>query len=1025
MTNSERPLVNSGIAPNFIRPIVIVIFFITGGLGLLYQLVWFKYLSYYIGSTAQAQAVVLAAFMGGMAIGAAIWGKRADTSNRPLLVYGLLETGVGVYAALFPLLFSMLRSEGAPLGVRLIVGGISILIPTILMGGTLPALTSYFTQQRVFAGKAVASLYFTNSFGAVAGIFIAGFWAIESAGLRFTLLSGSITNLLAAAGVIFVSAFGTNAFEETKVRTRNDEKESATARVSSDVKIAALVAGLSGCAAMIYEVGITRVLVTVLGSSVHSYAIMLAAFITGITIGSWSLRYVARKIRDVRPALGVIQIAVSASMLMTMPLYSRLPYWFWEAASLLTRTDTSYALYATIQLSLSFVILLPPAIFLGMSLPLAVQLASAQSGRAGNTTGKIFAVNTAGTVLGSLGAGMVLLPLVGVRTTLEIGILINAIAGFTAIFTSTTSKRKKQTIALAAIVPLFLYAVSPSWNKTIFLSGVYRSIAGKDMPPTTFEAFRRLQERRTIRFYEEGVTATVAVTETRDNGIPELSLSINGKVDASTRGDLGTQVLLGQLPMALHPHPSSALIIGLGGGVTAGSVLTHPVTAVTVVEISPEVVRGSRYFDEVSGAPLNDPRLTLVIDDARTFVASTDSAFDIVISEPSNPWIAGIASLYTTEFYKACEQKLKPDGLLVQWYHLYETSDEVVRSVIATLKSVFPHVTVWQGLSADLLIVASKSPLRLDFGRTEKLFSDPKISADLQRIGIENPFTIYSLQMMSETTTSRYVGMADPNTEDNLFVEYRAARSFFLNPGTPALNGYDERRYANNDSLFLSRLIQFRTPSDQELRSLALYHANMTSGNPFFGYGLLKRYASTHPDDASILRATAELSRRLGLDKETLEALKKLAYRVDSSADDLVSYANILFTQRRPMANAMTPAQFGEEKTLFDRAVSLSNDRIASARVARGEFYFSLQEWELAAADFQRAIQIFDSTGGAPLSTRERLLIRAAKSFDRCGKNGVALLFAAEAMRLNPANDEARDLALTIWTGAIKRQLTK
>ncbi|MBI3578499.1 MAG: fused MFS/spermidine synthase, partial [Ignavibacteriales bacterium] len=339
--------------------IIALLFIISGAAGLMYQVVWFKYLSLFLGNTTYAQTVVLATFMGGLAIGATLWGRRADLSKNLLRIYALLEIAIGVYCFLYPQLLNVLKnvfvsvvlSLNLPsdstqvLAFKLIVSLLTLLFPTILMGGTLPVLVRFISERIEDAGKNVATLYFLNSFGAVGGSLLAGFFFVPLTGLKATIYSAAVVNILIGLAALLLARLRFEQAQESPVT----EEQTITEFNSTEVTIAVAVAGLSGLASMIYEVSWVRLLIPVLGSSTYSYSLMLVAFIAGITIGSWIVSIGFEKIKNVFGFLALCQLGVGLTLAVTLPLYGRIPYYFWHIASSLARSETTYPVYLTIQ----------------------------------------------------------------------------------------------------------------------------------------------------------------------------------------------------------------------------------------------------------------------------------------------------------------------------------------------------------------------------------------------------------------------------------------------------------------------------------------------------------------------------------------------------------------------------------------------------------------------------------------------------------------------------------------------------
>ena len=456
----------------------------------------------------------------------------------------------------------------------------------------------------------------------------------------------------------------------------NDEKSSQPLYSRSQVSLVVVGIALSGAAALFYEIAWIRLLALVLGSSTYSFSLMLAAFITGIALGglaasrSWMLR--ANSFR----AFVAAELAVALSIIVTLPLYERLPFYFAISASFFARVPQSFWLYELAQLFICFSLMLLPTFFLGMTLPLASQIAARSFQDVGQSIGAVFSANAAGTIIGAATGGLVFLPLLGVKGIIEVGVFMQlVVATFAlALGTQTTWARKAFAVALCYAVFAFHLYYFPTWDKAILASGVFRGLRVTGM---SYQEFKSAQ-RDKLLYYKDGANMTVTVGESKGGN---RTLKVNGKPDASTVGDLSTQIMMAQIPLLVKSDARDVLLIGLGSGITAGSVLTHPVATLDLVEISPEVVEASRFFSAHNYDVLKDPRLKLYIDDGKTFLRVTPRLYDLIISEPSNPWIVGVANLFSLEFYRDVRKRLRPGGVMVQWFHIYEMTNETLQLV--------------------------------------------------------------------------------------------------------------------------------------------------------------------------------------------------------------------------------------------------------------------------------------------------------------------------------------------------------
>ena len=770
-------------------------FFLSGVAGLLYQVVWTRYLALFLGHTSYAVVAVLAAFMGGLALGNAWLGALADRVRRPLLFYAGLELGIGVFALIFPGYYELVHGAflglvraGAPTGVirlamQFAFAGITILLPTVLMGATLPALTKFVTRSLSQLRGRVAALYAINSSGAVVGTVAADWWWIPRLGLEATVYIGSAMSL----------GIGVLALVISRASERGEEAPVEEAPAATDerftpveLRLALVGIGLSGFVAMVYEIAWTRLLGLAMGASTHAYSLMLATFISGIAVGGWIISRWRRQANTL-VAFGIAELALAATLFASIWFYDLLPLWFVKLGNLLARGQPgAYVLYELCQALICFAVMFIPAVCLGTTLPLASRVATAALSVTGRSVGKVFAVNTIGTVLGAVLGGLVFLPYFGLAHTFAIGIALNALIGTAILVQRFPARRFVWAVPAVVLVLSFLGAASlePRWRRA-FAFGMWRA----GVAPPTVATYREMISRLDLRYHRDGAGSTVAViADQLANGREQLSLTVNGKTDATSVGDMSTQVLTGQIPLMLSPNASDVLVVGIGSGVTVGAALCHPgITNVDVVEISPEVAFVARkFFGFVNNHALDDPRVHLAVEDAKTFLRATPNRYDVIITEPSNPWMAGVAAVFSHEYYQDCRDALKPGGIVAQWLQVYETNDRIVDMVVNTFSSVFPFVGIWQVGAGDLLLVGSMTPKRPDLPTFRERFEDPIVRADLARVGVQHLEPLL-MQELIPHGDGAFLPEVDPETpihsDFKPVLEYAAQQAFFQRDG--------------------------------------------------------------------------------------------------------------------------------------------------------------------------------------------------------------------------------------------------
>ena len=828
---------------------ILLCFFASGVSGLVYQVVWVRELVLVFGATTFAVSTVLTAFMGGLALGSYYFGRRSETVERPLRLYGLLEIGIGLYGLAVPLIFDALPgiyhyfwrwqlSFFALSIVRFVFATLVLIIPTALMGATLPVLSSFYARDIGRIGLRVGFLYALNTFGAVLGAAATGFLLIPALGMNAATSTAAAMNILLGIVALTVSR------KAEAIRTAHDiAPEIAVApetshRVSSPesdaqrTQITIVIAGfaVSGFVALSYEVIWSRVLALIIGSSVYAFSIMLTTFLVGLAAGAMIAARLADRIgRPVR-MFAFIEVAIGLTSLIGAYLFNDLPYVFVQLYRWVDSGAFGFLLFARFLIA-SFVMIVP-TFLLGSLFPLVVRIISSRklARTTGRTVGDAYAANTVGAIAGSFASGFILIPWLGLLGSLKLCVVLNFFIAAAAFIASTRRPSEKHArpkrlnvsamLGVSASVLLTMVVVlgEPPWDHEVMSSAVYRyapSLTDKSKP----ELFDFLKKGQgdTI-FYKEGITATVAV-QRQGSG---LVLKVNGKPEASTAGDMPTQILIGALPLLVRERTDDVLLIGLGSGVTLGTIEQFPVQRVTCVELEPAVIEASRHFEEVNNRPLEDPRLRMISNDGRNFIYTTDEKFDVIVSEPSNPWVTGVANLFTLEYFKRGAERLKDDGLFSQWLQIYEMAPEDVRTLIATFRAAFPVVYLFRGAEGDLMLLGSKSERRLDLSILRSHLDNKKSGAELRRIGASRAADVISRFYMGPHEVTRLSAGARLNTDDNALIEFNAPRRVGTAEETVARNVKQLIAHAASPLGYIDRGDLFTTSEEELLLEAAL-----------------------------------------------------------------------------------------------------------------------------------------------------------------------------------------------------------
>ena len=755
----------------------------SGATGLVYEVVWVRMMGLVFGHTVFALTTVVAAFMAGLALGSYALGRLADRVRRPLSLYAILEVGVAITCAAVPALLgiaeriylAVARSWGLSYAsfsaVQAVLVFAILVLPTTLMGGTLPAMTRFFVRTPEAIRVGVGRLYALNTFGAVAGTALCGLWLLPRLGMRATVWLAVAANLAIGALARLVDRRAPAPAAAPPGAAARSGPEGVLPRPARAALL--ITVAVSGAAAMVNQVGWTRALSLILGSSTYAFTSILLAFLVGIAGGSYLVSRVAPRARLGFAVLGLIQVGIGASGLAMMWGFDWLPEGFLRAYRLSASPD--FLLAAQILLSLA--ILLGPTLLMGAMFPCALHLAARGLERIGRSVGQVYGANTLGAILGTALGGFVLVPALGIQRALVAAALANGAVALALVLVRGAGVGPAGRWAVAGGVLAVAGGawLVPPWDQRVLTSGpaVYAAVyAAADR-----DAFRVLAHSRELLFYEDGPGGTVSVH--RDRG--SLSLRINGKTDASNNpSDMRTQLLSAHIPLLLHAQPRRALVVGLGSGVTVGAALQHPVELVEVVEIEPAVVRAARFFARENRGALEDPRTRLVVADARQRLATIPDRFDVIILEPSNPWIRGLATLFTPEYYGTVRGRLTPGGIVLQWIQGYGLAPEDFTMVVRTFRRAFPHTTVWHTSGGDFMLVGSPEPLRLDVERARRrVQASPGLQADFTLLGLGGPAALLADFLLGERDTARVAGGGPLNTDDLLPLEYSAPRSLY------------------------------------------------------------------------------------------------------------------------------------------------------------------------------------------------------------------------------------------------------
>ena len=780
---------------------MLLLFFCSGGTALVYEVVWSKFLSQMFGSTIYAQTVVLAVFMGGLALGNKILGRWADRLRQPLRTYGFLEIAIGIYAFLFPTLDQLVDKMFVAVGSHIFEktllllawkGLLSILLllgPTMLMGGTLPLLAAWLQKFSLDAGRRSALFYSVNSLGAVAGAGLAGFWLVQNIGLVATLQITGLANVFIGATAGWLSS---RQVFETAPAPESSPKNPANLVSSPSWRLACLIVALTGAISMALEVLASRSLAMIFGSSLQSFAVVLMAFILGIGLGSAWMAASRRKIADKKLVVLLLCVAAAWVTLLVFNL-ERWVDFYRIARTGIAHSTVGYFYHQLLTTLIALIVLGFPAACIGAVLPLMIRTVAGNEGNElhlGTRIGALLTANTLGAVVGTLIAGFVLMPLVGLRNAY--GILALALTLAALLFALRSGWRAGG--GLAAMVGVFaicLFMFGGEGWRWVMSSGVFRGHEKEFVR----DAMPSRKQHIKILFYEDAADATVSVEQGDGIGANvNRGLRVNGKTDATAHADLNTQMLLAHLPLLARPDAKDVFVFGLGSGISAGALRSYPgVEKIVIAENCEPVIRASKFFNEWNRDVLDDPRTKLWHEDARTVLKLSAQNYDAIVAEPSNPWTAGIGSVFSREFYQLAANRLKPGGLMVQWFHLYEMHDGIVELVLRTFTSVFPNVEVWDSCDGDIVLIGSQQPWTSSPEVFSKSFALPGVRADFADLGVNSPEALFARQLASQRTAFALTGPGPMQSDLFPVLEYASPFAFYLGENSRMLDKFDER----------------------------------------------------------------------------------------------------------------------------------------------------------------------------------------------------------------------------------------
>ncbi len=733
-----------------------VALFLSGAAALIYQILWIRQLSLVVGVEVYSITIAVSAFFAGLAAGSLVFGRIADRWQRPLRLYGLLETGVALSAVaitfLLPHAASLFVALQANIGPAawllpfLLVG-----TPAFLMGGTLPVMIRHVTQDQSAISSSGGWIYAVNTAGGIVGALLSTFVFLRWTGVHNTSLIAALFNCIAAAIALF---------SDRSLTQQNDPRPSTTEEVSipssGEAKLALTLYALAGAVALGYEVVWSQALAQFTSTRVFAFSVVLATYLAGLAIGSALYARFGRRVRDV---WGVFAFLIAGAGLIalleiTALATGQLRIQYSVAHFVLTATGSEFARMCASFAVASFGIVFLPTLLLGAAFPAVLQIAS-QHARIGRSTGTILAINTAGGIAGSLLTGFLLIPSLGIVRTLGILAIIAATVGMIAVLLGSN--------------------VLTRWKAIVALLAVAAVVAGISTPQDKLAKLLALTRGGgELVFYRESRGGTVAVTQQQNADHVFRRLYIQGVSNSGdTLPSMRYMRLQALLPLLIHRgDPQSSLVIGFGTGITAGATLRYTgLTQRSCVELLPAVIDASSLFPENYGAA-TDPNLKVRITDGRHELLGNSAQYDMITLEPPPPSADGVVNLYSTDFYRLAAKRLRQDGLFAQWLPIATQNEEDTRALVRSFLDVFPYATLWTTEAHEMLLIGSFSPIELDASRIQKRFQQPNVTAALGAVGISSPAALLATWVTGREGLETYAGKINPVTDDRPSIEY-------------------------------------------------------------------------------------------------------------------------------------------------------------------------------------------------------------------------------------------------------------
>jgi spermidine synthase len=898
---------------NKISLLVLICFFLSGLVGLIYEILWTRMIVKIIGGAPFAVTIILTVFMSGLGLGSFLAGRTIDRIREPIKlvrIYGLLELVIGAYGLAIPLLleafkplyavlYNQLFSHFIVYNLLTFVGcSILLCIPVICMGATLPILCRFYVTKLSHLGTHAGRLYGLNTVGAALGALLCGFWLINLLGVNGTLTFAVLINGLIGISCLSVGNKATlrhvaaNAVEldSKKSLLKNVADTDVLSEYPKVLNGALIIFAVSGFCAMAYEVIWTKLLGLIVGPTTYSFTIVLVTFILGLALGSMAFGWLAdKKIKSIW-LLITTQIIAAFLVLVISQIIGNSQLFF---AKLIFNFKDNFALLSASKAAILFGFMILPTLCLGATFPLVSKIYTQSISKVGRSIGFAYMINTIGAVSGSFCAGFLIIPFLGKENGLRIVISLQL---FTVLVIAAilSVKQKKSILKWAglisvAVIGFFACSHLPTWNRKLLSEGKYHRFTSVKADIESSGWFESLfhgsqilarSDFSELVYYGDGIGGFTTVQKhISEFGNADYSMQNSGKTDASTRGDMMTQTLVAHLPMLLHHNPKTVMVLGLASGITAGEILLYPVDRLDVIEISYQVVEASKFFNQWNNNVLSNPKTNLIIQDGRAHLQLTKQKYDVIISEPSNPWMAGLANLFTRDFFILAKNRLNEDGIFVQWLHSYQMDWDTFALIGRTFTEIFPNgilvLTVPSGQGGDYLLVGFKGKKRLSLDQLKQNF--PYIQKS-KNVTLLDPKLLYRL-IISEDIQQLF-GPGPVNTDSRPRLEFAAPKLMYYTDPVISENIQPKRRLsAETEEIIQQITTNVDAQIDFAVYALSLHEpfvdmvdlskATLSQKERFLQ--LMDEYCANNPIDYAVFKDNDLKQRYLTIQIEAIE----------------------------------------------------------------------------------------------------------------------------------------------------------